>query len=123
MIVIFLTDGLPAAGETDPDRIVANVTGAAARSVRLFAFGVGYDVDTMLLDQLSSSLRGVSAQVKPEQAIDEEVSGFYARVSTPVLVDVATQFAGVTARTLPPPLARPVRWQPTGRGRPLPAGR
>ena len=63
MIVIFLTDGPPAAGETDPDRIVANVTGAAARSVRLFAFGVGYDVDTMLLDQLSSSLRGVSAQI------------------------------------------------------------
>ena len=102
MIVIFLTDGLPTAGETDPDRIVANVTGSAAKSVRLFAFGVGYDVDTMLLDQLSSSLRGVSAYVKPEQAIDEEVSGFYARVSTPVLVDVATQFAGVTVEDLYP---------------------
>ena len=102
MIVIFLTDGLPTAGETDPDRIVANVTGAAAKSVRLFAFGVGYDVDTTLLDQLSSSLRGVSTYVKPEQSIDEEVSGFYARVSTPVLVDVAPQFAGVAAEDLYP---------------------
>jgi Ca-activated chloride channel family protein len=102
MIVIFLTDGLPTAGETDPDRIVANVTGSAAKSVRLFAFGVGYDVDTMLLDQLTSGLRGVSAYVKPEQTIDEEVSGFYARVSTPVLVDVATQLAGVTVEDLYP---------------------
>ena len=102
MIVIFLTDGLPTAGETDPDRIVANVTGASAKSVRLFAFGVGYDVDTMLLDQLSSNLRGVSAYVKPEQSIDEEVSGFYARVSTPVLVDVAPQFAGVAVEDLYP---------------------
>jgi Ca-activated chloride channel family protein len=102
MIVIFLTDGLPTAGETDPDRIVANVTGASAKSVRLFAFGVGYDVDTMLLDQLSSNLRGVSAYVKPEQSIDEEVSGFYSRVSTPVLVDVAPQFAGVAVEDLYP---------------------
>jgi len=101
-IVIFLTDGLPTAGEIDPDRIVANVTGAAPKSVRLFTFGVGYDVDTMLLDQLSANLRGVSAYVKPEQTIDEEVSGFYARVSTPVLVDVAARFTGVTAEDLYP---------------------
>ena len=52
-VIIFLTDGLPTAGEVDPDRIVGNVAGEAPKSVRLFAFGVGYDVDTVLLDQLS----------------------------------------------------------------------
>ncbi len=94
-VVIFLTDGLPTAGETDPDRILANIAAAAPRSVRLFSFGVGYDVDTVLLDALSTGQRGTSAYVRPEQDIQEEVSGFYAKVSSPVLVDLQATFSGV----------------------------
>ena len=101
-VVIFLTDGLPTVGERDPDRIVANVTRSAARSVRLFAFGVGNDVDTVLLDQLSSSLRGASAYVRPGEKIDEAVSGFYAQISAPVLVDVKLEIAGVRTEDLYP---------------------
>jgi Ca-activated chloride channel family protein len=101
-ILIFLTDGLPTTGETDPDRIVANVTGATPKSVRLFAFGVGYDVDTVLLDQLSSGLRGTSAYVGPDQAIDEVVSGFYASVSAPVLVDTTLKLDGAVVDDIYP---------------------
>ncbi len=101
-ILIFMTDGLPTAHETDPDRIVANVTAAAPRSVRLFAFGVGFDVDTVLLDELSSRLRGVSAYVQPHQSIDEEMSAFYAKVSAPVLVDLAMDVGGVQVEDLYP---------------------
>ena len=101
-VIIFLTDGLPTAGEVDPDRIVGNVAGEAPKSVRLFAFGVGYDVDTVLLDQLSSGQRGTSTYVKPGQSIEEEVSGFYAKISSPVLVDVAADFAGVQVEDLYP---------------------
>jgi Ca-activated chloride channel family protein len=101
-VLIFLTDGLPTAGEVDPDHIIANVGANAPKSVRLFAFGVGYDVDTMLLDQLSSGQRGTSAYVRPGEKIDEAVSGFYAKVSTPVLVDVSLDFAGVKVEDLYP---------------------
>jgi Ca-activated chloride channel family protein len=101
-IVIFMTDGLPTAGETDPDRIVAGVTGSAPKSARLFAFGVGYDVDTVLLDQLSSALRGVSAYVKPGESIEEAVSGLYQKVSAPVLVDVEARFSGAQVNDLYP---------------------
>jgi Ca-activated chloride channel homolog len=101
-VLIFLTDGLPTAGEVDPDRIVANIANAAPKSVRLFAFGVGYDVDTVLLDQLSSGQRGTSTYVKPEQSIEEEVSGFYAKVSAPVLIDVAATFSGVQVEDIYP---------------------
>lgn len=101
-VVIFLTDGLPTAGETNPDRIVANVQASAPRSVRLFAFGVGYDVDVTLLDELSGNQRGVSSYVRPGSAIDEEVSGFYAKVSAPVLVDVDMTFNGVRVEDLYP---------------------
>ncbi len=101
-VVIFLTDGLPTMGEKDPDRIVANATSNAPKSVRLFAFGVGYDVDTMLLDQLSTALRGTSAYVQPGQKIDEVVSGFYAKVSAPVLMDVKLDVSGVRVEDMYP---------------------
>jgi Ca-activated chloride channel family protein len=101
-VLIFLTDGLPTLGETNPDRIVANVAANAPKSVRLFTFGVGYDVDTVLLDQLSSGQRGVSAYVKPNQKIDEEVSGFFAKVSAPVLVDVSLEVTGVKVEDMYP---------------------
>jgi len=101
-VLIFLTDGLPTAGETDPDRIVANVQSNAAKTVRLFAFGVGYDVDTVLLDQLSANQRGASSYVAPNEKIDENVSEFYAKVSAPVLVDVGLKLPGATIEEVYP---------------------
>lgn len=93
-IVIFLTDGLPTVGETSPDRILSNVTGTAKKNIRLFPFGVGDDVNTFLLDSLADKLRGASGYVRPTEKIDEIVSGFYAKVATPVLSDVTLDWGG-----------------------------
>lgn len=101
-VLIFLTDGLPTVGETDPDRIAANVQANAAQSVRLFAFGVGYDVDAVLLDQLSANQRGAASYVAPDEKIDERVSEFYAKVSAPVLVDVGLKLPGATIEEVYP---------------------
>lgn len=84
-VVVFLTDGLPTAGETKPQRIMDNVRQAIGPNVQLFSFGVGYDVDTVLLDTISQENRGASAYVQPYEAIDEAVSGFYQKIATPVL--------------------------------------
>ena len=97
-------------GESRPDR--REDRGRGAQVVRLFTFGVGYDVDTVLLDQLSSGQRGASAYVKPEQSIEEEVSGFYAKVSAPVPGGRDGNFAGVRSRTSTPircPTCSPAR--------------
>lgn len=93
-IVIFLTDGLPTTGETNAQKIIVNVTNAAPKNVRLFTFGVGDDVNTLLLDSLAEKLRGASAYVRPNEKIDEIVSAFYAKVSTPVLADVTLDWGG-----------------------------
>jgi len=96
--ILFLTDGLPTQGETDAGQIVDNALDAApeARSLRLFPFGVGYDVNTDLLDSLSRQLGGRSAYVKPDQAIDEIVGDFYAQIGKPVLANVAVDFGEKT---------------------------
>jgi len=40
-------------------------------------FGVGYDVNTLLLDQLSEQNNGVSVYVSPDENIEIAVSNFY----------------------------------------------
>ncbi|MGB8648070.1 MAG: VIT domain-containing protein [Anaerolineae bacterium] len=100
--VIFLTDGLPTVGETNIQRIIDNVDQAARSNVRLFTFGVGDDVNTILLDTLSEKHRGASAYVRPADRIDETVSEFYRKVSTPVLSDVTVDWGGATVSDVYP---------------------
>jgi Ca-activated chloride channel family protein len=104
-ILIFLTDGLATEGVVDSGQILDNLAAAAPASVRLFAFGVGHDVDTFLLDRLVEAHHGASSYVLPGERIDEAVSGFYAKVSVPVLADLRLEVDGVTVEdTYPNPL-------------------
>jgi Ca-activated chloride channel family protein len=101
-IVIFLTDGLPTVGEVEIDRIVDNVGDAAPGNARIFPFGVGYDVNTALLDSIAANHRGASGYVRPEEAIDEKVSAFYAKVSTPLLADIEIGFGRIDVEDVYP---------------------
>jgi Ca-activated chloride channel family protein len=104
-VLIFLTDGLPTEGVTEIDQILSNVEATAPANVRLFPFGVGDDVNTILLDTLAEQHRGATGYVRPHERIDEEVSGFYARIKTPVLADVELDFGDVLVEdTYPYPL-------------------
>ena len=87
--IIFLTDGLPTAGETNATKIVVNAKKLNAVRARLFAFGVGYDVNSLLLDKLVSANFGQSEYVQPNQDIEAAVSSFYKRIGSPVLTDVS----------------------------------
>ena len=104
-VLIFLTDGLPTEGVTEIEQILTNVEDAAPDNMRLFPFGVGDDVNTILLDTLAEQHRGATAYVRPHERIDEEVSSFYARIKTPVLADVELEFGDVIVEdTHPYPL-------------------
>jgi Ca-activated chloride channel family protein len=100
--LIFLTDGLPTEGEVDSQKILDNLAGAAPGQLRLFAFGVGYDVDTFLLDSLAQNHHGSSVYVNPGERLDEVLSGFYARISTPVLTDLELDFGDIPVYDLYP---------------------
>jgi len=94
-IIIFLTDGLPTSGVVETPLILNNIDQSAGSNLRIFPFGVGDDVDTVLLDTLAQQQRGVSAYVRPGERVDEQVSAFYAKVSTPVLADLQLDVDGV----------------------------
>ncbi len=101
-VIVFLTDGLPTVGEVDAQRIIDNVRQQAPAGVQLFAFGVGDDVNTVLLDTISQENRGTSAYVGASDTIDEIVSGFYQKISTPVLSGLALDFGQVRTEELYP---------------------
>lgn len=101
-VVLFLTDGLATEGETQTPAILENVQAAAAPNVRIFTFGVGDDVDTILLDQLTQQFRGAGAYVRPTERIDEEVSSLYNKISAPVLTNIAVEVDGILVEEMFP---------------------
>jgi Ca-activated chloride channel family protein len=93
-IIVFLTDGLPTVGETNVSRIVDNVRNAGKLGVRLFTFGVGYDVNTALLDKLAAENGGTADYVEPKEDLEVKVSNFFSKVNYPVLTNLKLDLAG-----------------------------
>lgn len=93
-IVVLITDGQPTVGETQPKRILENVRQANKTHIRLFTFGVGYDVNTLLLDGLANENRGTVGYIEPNEDLEVKVSGFFAKVNHPVLSDVKINWDG-----------------------------
>jgi len=90
--VIFLTDGLPTDGETNESKIVAAAKANNLVRARVFAFGVGYDVNSRLLDKLVRENFGQSEYVRPNENIEAKVSSLYARIGSPVMTDVSIKY-------------------------------
>jgi Ca-activated chloride channel homolog len=85
--VIFITDGLPSIGEQNPERIANRVENARGRA-RVFAFGVGYDVNTYLLDRLSAAARGTTQYVRPSEDVERAIAALATKIRFPVLADL-----------------------------------
>jgi secreted protein with Ig-like and vWFA domain len=62
--------------------------------VRLFTFGVGYDVNTALLDKLAAENGGVADYVEPKEDLEVKVSNFFSKVNYPVLTDLQLDMGG-----------------------------
>ena len=59
-------------------------------------------MDTFLLNSLAQAHHGTSIYVLPEESLDEKLSAFYARISTPVLTDLSLDFGGISTFDLYP---------------------
>jgi Ca-activated chloride channel family protein len=93
-LLVFMTDGLPTVGDRNPDAILNAVQSRNAGRIRLFTFGVGYDVNTRLLDGLAAANGGARDYVAPSEDIEVRVSSFFDKVAAPVLTDVTVAVDG-----------------------------
>ncbi|MGI8669722.1 MAG: VIT and vWA domain-containing protein [Aridibacter sp.] len=94
-MLVFLTDGLPTVGEQNVDKIIANAKELKIKGLRMFPFGVGYDVNTRLLDKLAAENSGVADYVQPKEDLEIKVSNFFTKVNSPVLSDVKIDFGSL----------------------------
>ncbi len=89
--LFFFSDGEPTTGETNEMKL-AQLAREKNKGARFFSFGLGYDVNSRLLDRFVRDGRGQGEYVKPSENIEERVAALYNRVGVPVFTDVEFQF-------------------------------
>ncbi|KFE70479.1 VIT and vWA domain-containing protein [Hyalangium minutum] len=101
-LLLFITDGQPTIGETDETVIAQHAKDGRKTKTRLFTFGVGEDLNARLLDRLAAEGTGTSDFVRDGKEFETKVSGFYDKVSNPVLADLALEMSSIDAYDLYP---------------------
>jgi Ca-activated chloride channel family protein len=91
-VVVFLTDGK---GNRGPDEILAMLKNADSQGMRIFPFGVGHDVNTILLDRLANEHTGRTTYVQPGENLELVLGDFFAVISQPVLTNLRLTLPGV----------------------------
>jgi Ca-activated chloride channel homolog len=94
-MMVFMTDGLPTVGESNVEKIIKNSQEIKVDGLRMFTFGVGYDVNTTLLDRLAAENSGVADYIEPKENLEIKVSNFFTKVNSPVLTNLDLDFGGV----------------------------
>ncbi|KAK7916627.1 hypothetical protein WMY93_012388 [Mugilogobius chulae] len=93
-ILILLTDGDPTSGETNPERIQANVRKAIAGKFPLYCLGFGFDVNFEFLEKMSLDSKGLARRIYEDSDANLQLQGFYEEVATPLLTDVTMIYIG-----------------------------
>jgi Ca-activated chloride channel family protein len=101
-IVVFITDGRPTVGETETEKIAAAVKAANARGARVFTFGVGDTINTLLLDRLAAEHGGVADYVAAGAQLESQLTSFYNKMSHPVLSRLRVEIPGVRTYAMLP---------------------
>ena len=86
--IVFLTDGLPTAGETNELKINELLREHNSHRTRIVSLGVGYDVNSRLLDRIARDHHGHGQLVRPDEDLEPYVSGLHRRINAPVMTDI-----------------------------------
>lgn len=98
--VVLMTDGEPTVGETNLNKLLQLIDGK--KNLRVFDFGVGYDVNTRLLNKLAEGNHGTSQYVEPDEDIEAALSAFYQKIKSPVLSNVHLAYQGLQVKDIYP---------------------
>ena len=107
-MIVFISDGEPTLGMTKPTELlnlVKELNQPTTNAARIFCFGVGVEVDTILLEQLASKHHGAVDFVLPGEQLEIKLSNFYDKIDQPVLTGLEIDFRGLeVSEVYPKPL-------------------
>jgi Ca-activated chloride channel family protein len=108
--IIFLTDGEPTWGETNPDSIIAHTQNNNMNDVRIFSIGIGETLSKSLLENIASVNHGYSYFIENDDSIALVVGNLFKRISKPVLTDISLDFGGLNFWDTYPKLIPDLYW-------------
>jgi Ca-activated chloride channel homolog len=100
-LVLFVTDGEPTVGERNPERIAEQAASGRGRR-RIFTFGVGADLNVVLLERLALEGRGTAHFVRPDESVERAVSVVASRLTSPVATDLRVRVEGARLSKMHP---------------------
>lgn len=104
--VVFLTDGQPTVGVTAPQQILELTKQLDTRATRVFALGVGDEIDVRLLDDLVQQHRGARDFVRNKEKIEVKVDALCQKLAQPALTDVEVRCDGLDSFDVHPTRTR-----------------
>ncbi len=99
-LIVFLTDGN---GDRGRDPVMNMLSKAEADGIAIFPFGVGHDVNTLLLDALATDYNGAPTYVQPGENLELVLGDFFATFSQPVLTNLELTLPEMGAMDVFPP--------------------
>jgi len=73
-------------------KIAANCRQWNAVRARIISFGVGYDVNSRLLDRISRDNRGQTEYVLPNENLEASVARLYSKIAAPVITNMTISY-------------------------------
>ncbi len=92
--LILLSDGKPTIGARDDAALLAQA--AKLGKMRVFPVGIGFEVNTLLLDKLAENSGGWRTYVAPDEDLEIKLSALFQKISSPVLAQPKLVAEGVT---------------------------
>lgn len=102
--IIFLSDGYPTQGVTEPSRIIHEISDVNAGNRSFFGFSGGMNVNRYLLDFITYKNRGWSEYSYRSHQIGRYLSALYDKIRDPLLVNVRYHASGLDEEQIYPKL-------------------
>jgi Ca-activated chloride channel family protein len=97
-VIVFITDGQ--GNQTAEETLKEVKKHKNSEGARIFTFGVGHEVNTILIDQLATNHSGKPTYVQPGENLELVLGDFFSVISQPVLTNVKLSLpdVGVTEK-------------------------
>ncbi len=100
--VVLLTDGIPTEGETDTEAILDMVRSVNEVGARIVIFGIGDDVNTVLLEKLAKESGGKVFFIRFGNSVEDAVKAFFETMQAPVMANPTLDLTAFGASDLYP---------------------
>lgn len=92
--ILFITDGKPTINEMNEDRLVELVKKGIDDKAKIFTFGIGADLNTHLLDKITTTTNAYRTYITEQEDIEVKISNLYSKIQSPVLTNIKLRTGG-----------------------------